>query len=444
MSMCFNKSLKGFIFNKNGAIMIFNRRSFLRSASLLAACSLTELESFAAKQGLNNAGEPVAEDDERYWSNVRQLFPLTKEWTYLNNGTMGPSPYPVIDAVHKGMTQEDTEGKYGGWEATAERLAKFVGADGDEIALTHNVTDGINIACWGLPLKKGDEVILTTHEHVGNAFPWLNRQKLDGIVIRTFTPAATADETLNRISALINKNTRVIASPHIPCTQGQVLPVKEICRLAKDKGIFSFVDGAHGPGMLMLDVHDIGCDIYASCSHKWMLGPKGTGFLYVRKDFQDTLQTYFVGGGSDDAKWNMAVNPVVMGGYAPSAHRYYGGTQSSGLYKGVVAAIDFIETIGMQNVHNRIKSLGTYTQAQLLSLDGKVELLTPTEDRSRCAVNGFRIKGVDYNKFMETCLTNKIRIRPVAENGLNSLRVSTHIYNNKEEINALLDLIRKA
>jgi cysteine desulfurase/selenocysteine lyase len=411
---------------------------------MLAACSFTELDAFAARQEIDNSGEAISESDEQYWANVRRLFPLTKELTYLNNGTMGPSPYPVIDAVQKGMMHEDQDGVYGGWEAAAGRIAKFIGANEDEIALTHNVTDGINIACWGLPLKKGDEVIMTTHEHVGNAFPWLNRQKLDGIVIKTFTPAATADETLNLISALITKNTRAFAIPHIPCTQGQVMPAKEICKLAKDKGIYSFIDGAHGPGMLMLDLHDMGCDVYASCTHKWLLGPKGTGFLYVRKDFQDTLQAYFVGAGSDNAKWNMASTPVAMGEYALSAHRYYGGTQSSGLYKGVIAAIDLMESIGMQNVHDRIKSLGKYTQDRLVELDGKVELITPTEERSRCAVNGFRIKGVAYNKFYETCAANSIRIRSVAENGLNSLRVSTHIYNNKQEIDMLIDLVKKA
>lgn len=424
--------------------MKFNRRNFLRSMGLLAASSLTEINAFAAKQELETQGDAISADDEKYWSSVRQLFPLSREWAYLNNGTMGPSPYPVIDAVHKAMMREDQDGYYGGWEETAKRLAKFVNANDDEIALTHNVTDGINIACWGFPLSKGDEVIMTTHEHVGNALPWLNRQKMHGIVIRTFTPASTADETLDRINALITGKTRVIAAPHIPCTQGQILPVKEICKLAKDKGIFSFVDGAHGPGMLLLDLHDMGCDVYASCSHKWMLGPKGTGFLYVRKDLQDILQPYFVGAGSDDAKWNMASDPVVMGGYASSAHRYFGGTQSSGLYKGVVAAIDFIETIGIENIHNRIKALGRYTQDRMLELDGKVELLTPTEERSRCAINGFRVKGVAYNKFFDDCMNKKIRIRAVAENGLNSLRVSTHIYNNKQEIDLLIDMIKKA
>lgn len=423
--------------------MHFNRRNFIRSASLLAAASFTELEALAAAKELNTNGGSIADDDEKYWNNVRQLFPLTKDFAYLNNGTMGPSPYPVIEAVKNGMMEGDHRGNYGGWEATAAKLAKFVGAHEDEIALTHNVTDGINIACWGVPMKHGDEVILTTHEHVGNAFPWLNRRKLDGIVIKTYTPASTAEETLHRIKKLITHKTKVIATPHIPCTQGQIIPVKEVCTLARKHGIYSIIDGAHGPGMLMLDLHDMGCDTYASCCHKWMLGPKGTGFLYVRKEFQDTLQTYFVGGGSDNAKWNMATQPAAMGGYNNSAHRYYGGTQALGLYKGVDAAIDFIETIGMQNIHNRIKSLGKYTQDRLLEFGDKVELITPTEERSRCAVNGFRVKGIAFDKFYTLCGENKIRIRSVAENGLNSLRVSTHIYNNKSEIDKLIEIIKK-
>ncbi len=425
--------------------MSTDRRKFIKqtAGTMLAGIALSDF-AFAENQTLiSSNGMKIENDDEKFWSMVRQQFPLTKDVAYLNNGTFGPSPYPVIEAVRKGMMDCDQFGNYGGWENTQKKLGAFVGANEDEIALTHNVTDGINIACWGVPLKKGDEVIITTHEHVGNAFPWLNRQKLHGIVLRTFTPASTADETLNRISALINKKTRAIAVPHIPCTQGQVLPAKEICKLAKEKNIFSIIDGAHGPGQLMLDLHDIGCDTYASCCHKWMLGPKGTGFLYVRKDFQDTLQTYFVGGGSDNGKWNMALNPVVMGEYNSSAHRYYGGTQNSGLYKGVDAAIDFIDNIGLQNIHNRIKMLGSYVQQKLLEFGDKVELITPTEERSRCAVSGFRVKGIEFTKFNTMASENKVRIRSVAENGLNSLRVSTHIYNTKADVDQLMEVIKK-
>ena len=423
-----------------------NRRKFLQqsSAALLGTVVLPSFSSDIQAAPLAKVEGTIAPSDETYWSMVRQQFPLNKDLAYLNNGTMGPSPYPVIEAVKKGMMEGDVNGSYGGWEATQAKLAKFVGADENEIALTHNVIDGINIVCWGLPLKKGDEVIMTTHEHVGNAFPWLNRQMVHGIVIKVFTPASTAEETLERVKALYTNKTRAVAVPHIPCTQGQVLPAKEICTWAKENGLFAFIDGAHGPGMLLVDLHDMGCDAYASCSHKWMLGPKGTGFLYVKKSFQQTLQTYFVGGGSDNGKWNMASTPIATGAYADSAHRYYGGTQASGLYKGVDAAIDFIETIGMGNIHERIMYLSSYAQAELIKFGDKVELITPTEVRSRAGVNGFRIKGVNFNDFYKTCADNKVRIRVVQENSLNSLRMSTHIYNTKEEIDRLMALIQKA
>ena len=223
-----------------------------------------------------------------------------------------------------------------------------------------------------------------------------------------------------------------------------VLPVKEICRLAKDKGLFALIDGAHGSGMMPLDLHDMGCDTYASCCHKWMLGPKGTGYLYVRKDFQDTLQSLYSGGGTGDDKWDLMTDPVTLGGYAKSAHRYFGGTQANGLYAGVNASIDFINTIGITNIHDRIKSLGKYTQDRLLEFQGKVELLTPTEEISRCAVNGFKIKGVDYKKFYDACADNKIRIRMVPENGIDCLRVSTHIYNSTADVDKLMEMIKKS
>lgn len=422
--------------------MPLNRKTFLRYASALAATGI--LPETGSWSGRSVLAAPAGETpDEAYWTTIRQLFPLTHDWIYLNNGTLGPSPYPVIEATQAGMMESDKLGSYFGYADAIAPLAKFVGADADEIALTHNVTEGINIACWGIPLKRGDEVILTTHEHVGNAFPWLTRQKTDDIVLKTYAPAATAAETLNRIASLITKKTRVIATPHIPCTQGQVLPVKEICRLAKEKGIYSLIDGAHGPGMIPIDLHDLGCDTYASCCHKWMLGPKGTGFLYVRKEMLSVLQPRFVGGGGDTGKWNMATNPITTTDFAASAHRFFGGTQSLGLWRGVQASIQFMNTIGINTVHQRIQSLGTYAWNGLAAIPG-VELLTPEEQESRCSVVGFRIKKTAHDKFYAQCMEQKVRIRAVAENGLNSLRLSTHIYNNKTEVDRLLELVRGA
>ncbi len=420
-----------------------NRLNFIRSAATLATLSMTEIGAFAQQKSIETK-DIISPTNDTYWRELRQLFPLSKDLTYLNNGTFGPSPYPVIDAMREAMMDQDREGNYGGYDSTPGKIAKFVGADESEITLTHNVTEGVNIACWGVPLKKGDEVIISTHEHVGNMLPWMTRMKVHGIVLKKFKPGNTADETLDNIKKQITSKTRVIATPHIPCTQGQVFPVKEICQMAREKGIYSLIDGAHGPGMLVLDLHDLGCDTYASCTHKWMLGPKGTGFLYVRKDFRDTVQTYYGGAGTADEHWDLITDPITIGNYAPTGHRYYGGTQANGLYKGVNAAIDFIESIGIENVHNRISYLGKYMQDKLLDFGkDKIEVITPTEDRSRCAVNGFKVKFMEHSKLYEKAGENKIRIRIVPECGLNSLRVSTHIYNSTADVDKFIDLIKK-
>lgn len=420
--------------------MKFNRRGFIKSASLLAGLTWSEIDAMAAMNRVAAKGKSVAGDNEKYWGDVRELFPLKKDYIYLNNGTVGPSPYPVIEAVHRGMMATDEYGKYKHGKETLKSLASFVGASKEEIAYTHNVTEGINIACWGVPLKRRDEVIMTTHEHVGNALPWLNRMKQDGIVIRTFTPAATADETLHRVKQLINKKTRVIAVPHIPCTQGQVLPIKDICLIAQKDNIHTFIDGAHGPGMLPIDVKDIGCDVYISCGHKWMLGPKGTGFIYVNRSFQDTLVPMYVGGSA--ASWELSDDEVRIDDYANDAHRYSGGTQNSGLLDGLVATVDFMQHIGVQNVYDRIKHLGQYTQEQLLTIGSKVKLLTPTEEESYCGINSFTIDGVNSKDFYSICSKAGIRVRYVPESDLHCVRVSTHIYNNTDDIDALIAQVK--
>lgn len=420
-----------------------NRRDFLKKSSVLAAGAsiLPQWVSGA----INNKGiESYSESEgENFWKLVRKNFPLKADLAYLNNGTMGPSPYQVIQSQYDSMMHVDTTGEYGGWHDAVPALAGFVGANDSEICLTHNVTQGINIICWGVSLKKGDEVIITNHEHVGNALPWLNRAKLDGIVLKVVELANTANETLNRIESLITKKTRVIAVPHMPCTQGQVLPVKQICKLAKEKNIYSFIDGAHGPGMLNLDLHDMGCDFYASCCHKWMLGSKGTGFLYINKEKLNDVQAKWVGGYSDTG-WSLVEQPTFLKGYVDTAHRFFYGSMSTPAFKGVAEAVNFHETIGKERIQQRTEDLATHFYKKLQEIGDGIEIITPEEAQSRAAIVGFRLKNIGHVDFFNLAMRNKLRIRAVSENGLNSVRASFHIYNTFEEANRLAELVKKS
>jgi len=384
--------------------------------------------------------QEVSAHDEDFWGVVRTQFPLKHDPLYMNNGTMGPSPYVVIDAVTSELEEVDRAGRYGGWEAAREKIAAFVGADVSEISLTHNVTEGINVVACGLSLSRGDEVIMTDHEHVGNALPWLARARRDGILIRTFTPAPTAAETLNHINDLLTKRTRVIAVPHITCTTGHVLPAREISTLGRTRGILVMIDGAHTPGMMPCDLHALGCDFFASCCHKWMMGPKGTGFLYVRKERLDLLEPYWVGGGSD-AGWDIRTGTVQ---FRADAHRFDFASQSSALYVGVGAAVDFLGQLGMENVHRRGKTLTLRLRSGLKTLGERVEILTPEEEGGYGSVVGFRLRSMPYDALHAHLLQNKgIVTRMVPENGVNCNRISTHVYNSPAEVDRVLDAIRE-
>ena len=430
--------------------MATNRRSFLKQATLLGAVGYINPLSIAAETNKNEkllAAEPfdlskASVEDEEFWKMLRLQFPLGTEKIYFNNGTMGPSPNSVIEAVTQKMMLVDSTGEYGGWEDSRKLIAKFVHATEDEICLTHNVTEGINIICWGLDLKKGDEILITNHEHVGGALPWLNRAKMQDLKVDYFMLGKTADETIENIKKKITKKTKVIAVPHIVCTIGQIQPIKEIVELAKKQNIQVFVDGAHGAGMLNLDLHELGCDYYATCCHKWLCGPKGTAFLYIKKEALNNIQPYFVGAGSDSG-WNVVEPPMpVLKGYATTAHRYDYGTQNAALWAGVNAAIKFFDTITMPVVEARVKYLATYFQEQLINLKNpNIEILTSTEAKSRGAVNAFKLKNMDYTKFQTEAGTANFRVRVVPENGVNCVRISTHIYNSIEEINKLVKFV---
>jgi len=416
-----------------------NRRDFIKN-SLLAAGAIG-IASQANGFNLDHSIPMPSEDkpiNEAYWKLIRAQFPLSNSKIYLNNGTMGPSPYPVIHEVQQEMMDIDSSGRYGGHEDTAiKALAEFLNTKTEEITLTRNVTEGINIACWGFNLKAGDEVIMTGHEHVGHATPWLNRAKLDGIVIKLLKIGKTAEETLQNLNAVITKKTKVISVPHIPCTIGVVLPVKAICDIAKQRGIISFLDGAHPPGMLVLDIKAIGCDVYAGCCHKWMLGPKGTGFLYVSEAFRDKLQVYY-GGGGFDTGWDILSQPPSLKGYVNNGHRYYYGTQNAALFKGIAKAIEFQNKIGREQIENRVKQLANYLQEQLIGLGKGIEMLTPTESISKGAQIAFKLTEKDTQKLHGFCQEKKIITRFVPENNINCLRVSTHIYNSYTDIDAFL------
>lgn len=417
-----------------------SRRNFIQKLS--AGLALPGLVGFGPSVKWTDPKIDHKLTGEEFWDQIRPHFPLTKDRVYLNNGTFGPAPYSVMKAIEESYLHINTTGEYGQTDSDREKLAAFLGIKTSELSLTHNTTEGINIMAWGISLAPGDEVIVTKHDHAGNALPWLNRAKLHGIVLKNFEPAGTQDENLKLIQSLVTSKTKVLAIPHVTCTTGLVFPIKEISEFARSKGIISAIDGAHGAGSLDLNINELGCDFYAGCCHKWMTGPSGTAFLYVKEDMLDRLQAYHIGGHGDSG-WDMTSSPPVLKGYAPSAHRFDYGTQSATLMKGVSAAIDFQLEIGKEKIESRLRELNQYLFDGLLKFGDKIEILSPSEAKSRISMVSFRPKNVSYQHAGNELGKMGFRIRQVPEGGVNAIRVSAHIYNSKVELDSLLASLPK-
>ena len=424
------------------------------------------------------------ERDSPYWDFIRTLFPLKSDLTFLNNGTMGITPYPVLEALNKSFHHIAENGAYpmhdGSFE---ENLSQILGCKGSELAITKNVSEGVNLACRAISLKKGDEVIITLHEHVGGCAAWLYRAKTEGIILKLAALGATAEETLNNIKAVKTKNTKVIAVPHIPCTIGQVLPVNEICAWAKANGIISAIDGAHPLGMLQMNLKEMGCDYYSGCFHKWLLGPIGTGFLYASEEILSRSAIHHVAAYSVD-KFDMSTTPPSMGDLVNKTARYSYGTFPGPMYDGAKAAMQFYQKIGPALIEKRVKYLSKEVMNGLMEINDTtklkfpvIEVLTPSEDASRGAQVGFRIhehpsKIAAANlqssnvttpnsnstvgqtlapgtstpqasqRFCDFARKNNVILRYVAENNIHCVRVSTHYYNNKKDINRLFEVLQ--
>jgi selenocysteine lyase/cysteine desulfurase len=210
--------------------------------------------------------------------------------------------------------------------------------------------------------------------------------------------------------------------------------------MAKAKNIWLFVEGAQTAGMMTFNLHDIGCDAYATSGHKWLLGPKGTGLLYVRKDMLDVIQALEVGAYSD-AGFNLQTGELK---FHPTAQRYEYGTVSTPLFVGLGAGIDFLMKIGMENVWARDAALSTALLDGLKEIPN-VEILSPLDQAERSAMITVKMKNIEYLKLQSFLAEKyKLRTRGVGEGGVNGLRISWHVYNSFEEVNRVLEGVKEA
>lgn len=415
---------------------MLNRRSFLHlGAGLAATVALSpRLLAQLPSQPLP-ASDLYGRDQEAYWAALRRQFLIPEDEVYLNNGTVGSSPIPVLQAIFDGyretekLAQEDPEDYpiwgYAAWNQFRDPLAAFVGATRDEIALLRNATEANSYIANGIDLKAGDEVLMSDQEHPGGEMPFQLRAKRYGIVVKKFMlpkPPKNAAEILNLIADAITPRTRVIFVSHITTVTGVVLPVKEICALARSKDILSALDGAHVPGMMRLNIGEIGCDFYSASPHKWLQAPKGSGFLYVRNEVIDRVWNTIATEGWDDAKIRAERFQRIGSSNVPSLW-------------GLKASIEFAEKIGMERIEKRHRQMADYIHGKMV--ERGAESWTPPDPALRCGIATVNVPGVERMK-LENWLWKQHKVR-IRGGDPSKLRLSTPYYILHKDVDRFVE-----
>ena len=426
--------------------MTSDRRRFVQGLSLGALSALAGCASPGAAPKAAAGAASVAlpafdpAQPESFWRGVRACYPLRTDPVYLNTGGLGPAPQIVLDRAVSTTNELQAHSETGHDRLAGARAvaADFLGAERDELCFVRNATEATSIVAAGLSLRPGEEVIFESHAHPGGSFPWLNQARLRGVVVRIFEPAnESPEENVRRILALVTPRTRVIQVSHITCTNGLVLPVAEIAAIARARGIWFHVDGAQAIGMIPLNLTAIGCDSYAASGHKWLGAPHETGLLYIRRNrWNDVAPT---GIGSYSAEVNRLPGDID---YAPGAWRHEYGTRNAGTIEAVAEAMRFQRSIGIERIAARGHEMASFLHKELSRLPGVV-VLTPSDPSWRGSMTTFQHPRADAARTFRYLLDRRgLRCRPVTEQGLQGVRVSTHLSNLPDECERVVAGVR--
>jgi isopenicillin-N epimerase len=424
-------------------LIMHDRREFLQRSAVAAAVFGIPLSRGEAAFGQDPPRLPddklFGTDPERYWAELRRQWLLAADRINLNCGSVGCSPLPVLRATIDHMLSAEAfrepEYPWFGYEENRrlrelrDALAGFLHCRRDELALVRNATEGNNVVCNGLDMKAGEEVLLTDQEHPGGRNCWEQKAARFGVRLNYVNlprPPASTDELVGRFTKALTPNTKIIVFSHITTNTGLVLPVKEICQVARKRGILTHVDGAHAIGQIPLDLHDLGCDFYVTSPHKWLCAPKGTGTLYIR---EENLERLWVNIASID--WR---------DFKQKAYRFSCvGTSNLSVMVGLKAALEFFQMIGPKRIYQRIHDLAGRVR-QCIQGHPQLRLANASADQFYAGLVSFEpVKG-DLKRIVQECAARNIRIA----GGPERIRIATHIFTQTTELNSFFDAVDRA
>ena len=367
--------------------------------------------------------------DESYWREIQQAFTLDRTIINLNNGGCSPSPRVVHEAFKRYLDISNQAPVYHMWqilepniESVRRRLASEFGCDAEELAITRNASEALQIVQLGINLKPGDEVVTTNQDYGRMLTTWDQRVRRDGISLKKISfpvPPPSMDDLAARLLGAITPATKVLHFCHITNLTGQIFPVKKICDDARRRGIKTIVDGAHAFAQFPFKQADLGCDYYGTSLHKWLLAPIGTGFLYVRRENIAGL-------------WPL--QPAAASQTDNIRKFEEVGTHPAANHNAIVEALNFHEGIGAERKAARLRYLRD-RWASRLARQPKFKIHTSMDPAQSCAIANVQIVGVPTAKVVSR-LWDRWRIiaTPIVHEEFEGLRVTPNVYTTLEEI----------
>ena len=376
--------------------------------------------------------------DEDFWLEVQQAFTLDRTLINLNNGGVSPSPRVVQDAMRRYLEYSNTAPAYTMWqilepeiEGVRQRLAASFGCDPEEIAITRNASESLEIVQLGIRLERGDEVLTTNQDYPRMLTTWRQRERREGIVVKEISfpvPPPSQDDLADRIERAVTPRTKVIHVCHITNLTGQIFPIKRIVQRARARGIEVIVDGAHAYAHFPFTRDDLDCDYYGTSLHKWLLAPHGTGFLYVRKAKIASV-------------WPLMAAPPEMNGNIRKFEEI--GTHPAANHNAIAEALTFHEGIGAERKAARLRYLFQRWAKRLEHLP-RVRILTPYDPAQSCGLASIAIDGMDPNKLVAYLWdTHRIIVTPIVHKEFSCVRVTPNVYTTVAEIDRFGDVMEE-
>ena len=373
---------------------------------------------------------------------AREMLPIVRKRIYLDNAGLAPISIFVRDAIVRiidarcmhgkdNMRNERTRSLLRGHRYAAELL----NASEEEIALTHNTTEGLNIVAQGFPWRPGDNLLLPDNEFPANVYPWLAlRQK--GVEVRR-VPTRAGAFSVDDIAPMIDGRTRMLSISHVGYISGFRADLEAIGRLCHERGVRFVVDAAQSMGVLDIDVQSGHIDALASGSWKWLMGPTGVGLLFVSNGFLDELQPTYIGAGSMQAGEG---NPAVLPGpFVPGARRFEISTEATVAVAGLTAAMAQIRAVGVDRIQERVAAMVRYLRNELRHLGYEIAGDTG-DDEHLAGIVSARLPGLPLEQLRERLTANQITCG--AWHGY--VRFAPHYYNTWEELEILTTVLAEA